>query len=1211
MLRLNDLHNYNNKLADSHSNARNTGYEIHDRNIFLNDILKPLGYKENNILIDVPQRGSQGSKSPDIRIFGKHEYKSKHSYSQFIIETINYKLISENNYDIDYLQLKRYIKFNESKIRLIGLTDYQTFILFNATEIKKDSKINFTNLDKISKREIEIFKQNILMVIDLSELTENTINKLNILRHKKIFEDQKFINPQEFEETNSINNPYVRKNFIFELYHLMIRLKNQIVPNFETKIIDIQSRVTMKSVSWNDFRKLIMGDSYKPISNYFWWGIEMNYIENFMENKEKYDINVLNDFLSDREKKDSFVLTSIYNIINKTMFLRILEDSSTKSTKFIEGLTNGRYLSNGILEQKRKEGKESLLRHFISVFRFDQSDLKPYSFILSKDIYNWILDESEYSITDLLIELIRLFNDINFNKINQDILGDIYEHYLEQEEDIQSRKSARMLLGQYYTPKPIVRLMMYLTRDIIKKNYNRDLFESGQNNLNIIDPACGSGTFISEAILHINEAASKTKINKNGKVFHFIKDKTKKIENNLFGFELNPLSKSIADINLFFALIQAYGDFSSENKIDYINVYRTNSLELNEGEECTNDFSMDESILFFKSEIQKSKIQTYNLNLAKSKKYNIVIGNPPYGSTKVNAEMKKNLIPFAYAENNFDSQGINTKFKWDATNFSGKVPKNEKNIGKLNDLYALFFGVADRLCENKGIISFITANSYLTIPSYKWFRKYILENYTIDYIINFNRISEKSNSMFYPDAGIATCIIIMRKQVPNKEHEINYIDLSTVESIKDKYDAFCDITWAKKSGNIDKNDIKNFIVKPLDKLIFKQMLQSNIYLNKDYIFSLHDISKNTLLNKIEEKSIKVTTYGSKNTGIDVGDMSLVKKNKIELEDVIKSRVFNKDFSSLSSTLSKYLKEQFKKNKIKTDFDENKIERFVFQKHLMPFSYKETSLVYFDKDILWRHRLKNQNDIYSNPIHSNVKLFILERRAKGQVLSLVTTEKILPQHGGRFMYLVPSETCDIDTLYFISGVINSKVTQYLYKNRLMGNKDILIPSIEKVSKGLRQIIIKASKKIHELEKYKRDYINEVDEKITPYNEKVKINIFTENKYWSVIEEESLIADYNVDEAVLDQKSKSILLNNHLYITTHDKEILNSIFKQIKDYRGNLINKPLFINILKLTNKEEEHLLKIESEINNAIDDIDSSVYDIYDLSNEEINQIISH
>ena len=123
--------------------------------------------------------------------------------------------------------------------------------------------------------------------------------------------------------------------------------------------------------------------------------------------------------------------------------------------------------------------------------------------------------------------------------------------------------------------------MWYLTRDVLKNKSGRDLYEKERKYLSILDPACGSGTFLSEAILHINESFSNKKINKDGKIFALMRDRDqdKKIEESLFGFELNPLSKSIADINIFFGLIQTYGGYSKEELINFINIYRTDSLK--------------------------------------------------------------------------------------------------------------------------------------------------------------------------------------------------------------------------------------------------------------------------------------------------------------------------------------------------------------------------------------------------------------------------------------------------------------------------------------------------------------------------------------------------------------------------------------------------------------------------------------------------------
>ena len=443
-----DINTFNAEVSKVHANTNHhTGYEINDRAILIKCILEPLGYVNKNILQDVPQRGEEGSKSADIRLYGNNEYKSKHSHSQFVIETKNYKLLSFH--DIDYLQLKRYIKFNESKIRLIALTDYDKLYLYNATEIKKNSRMNFNNLEFINDTEKEIFQTNCLLECEFNNISKEELKVIKFLSYDKVFGNQKFINPQDYEATNSITDPYVRKNFILNLYHLMIKFKDEIVPAFELTVLDVQSQLSLEITTPQKMNKLLAKVNNLPIRNYFLWGFEMNYLENFMMESDKFDYNKIISFLDDREKKDAFVLTTVYSLINKSMFLRILEDTSTRNTKFVEGLKNGRYISNGILEDKRKESDDELVRYYIDVFKFEQEDLSAYDFILSRDIYNWILNLKEYQISHLLIELMRLFNDINFRKVNQDILGDVYEHYLEQEEEEASKKTYRRLLGQY------------------------------------------------------------------------------------------------------------------------------------------------------------------------------------------------------------------------------------------------------------------------------------------------------------------------------------------------------------------------------------------------------------------------------------------------------------------------------------------------------------------------------------------------------------------------------------------------------------------------------------------------------------------------------------------------------------------------------------------------------------------------------------------
>ena len=82
---------------------------------------------------------------------------------------------------------------------------------------------------------------------------------------------------------------------------------------------------------------------------------------------------------------------------------------------------------------------------------------------------------------------------------------------------------------------------------------------------------------------------------------------------------------------------------------------------------------------------------------AKKNKYDIIIANPPYGRTTTRRDEKSKttefyyieddnlkylqnkIIPFAYAENNFNSDGHLIEFKWSENKYiKGKVPDFEK-----------------------------------------------------------------------------------------------------------------------------------------------------------------------------------------------------------------------------------------------------------------------------------------------------------------------------------------------------------------------------------------------------------------------------------------------------------------------------------------------------------------------------------------------------
>ena len=90
--------------------------------------------------------------------------------------------------------------------------------------------------------------------------------------------------------------------------------------------------------------------------------------------------------------------------------------------------------------------------------------------------------------------------EFDFNAISADVLGAVYEQYLgfraldlESRDEMKGKQEKRKKQGIYYTPQ-------YIVRYIVQQTVGR-LLEDGADPhaLRIVDPACGSGSFLIEA----------------------------------------------------------------------------------------------------------------------------------------------------------------------------------------------------------------------------------------------------------------------------------------------------------------------------------------------------------------------------------------------------------------------------------------------------------------------------------------------------------------------------------------------------------------------------------------------------------------------------------------------------------------------------------------------------------------------------------------
>jgi type I restriction enzyme M protein len=152
-----------------------------------------------------------------------------------------------------------------------------------------------------------------------------------------------------------------------------------------------------------------------------------------------------------------------------------------------------------------------------------------------KGILGQIFTKSQNKIQDpaKLFRLISMIDEEDWVMMEADVKGDIYEGLLEK--NAEDTKSGA---GQYFTPRPLIKVMVECIRPEPKKT--------------IADPACGTGGFFLAAYDFI----SKQDLDKTEK--QFLKHKT------FYGNEIVASTRRLALMNLF---LHNIGDIDSENFI--------------------------------------------------------------------------------------------------------------------------------------------------------------------------------------------------------------------------------------------------------------------------------------------------------------------------------------------------------------------------------------------------------------------------------------------------------------------------------------------------------------------------------------------------------------------------------------------------------------------------------------------------------------------
>lgn len=195
--------------------------------------------------------------------------------------------------------------------------------------------------------------------------------------------------------------------------------------------------------------------------------------------------------------------------------------SSFLITSFLKKLQNAYFNGKKSLMGELKDLEEGKLFSLLGIQNF-----------LEDDYFSWYLDEWDEDLADLIFNMIKKL--LNYEpatvELNPDIVRDLFKNLYQN----LIPRTIRHKLGEYLTPDWLAELLL------------DEIGYKGSLRKSILDPACGSGTFLVAVIKRVKDYSEKRFIEKE-KTLNFIL-------NNIKGMDLNPLAVQASKANYIIAL---------------------------------------------------------------------------------------------------------------------------------------------------------------------------------------------------------------------------------------------------------------------------------------------------------------------------------------------------------------------------------------------------------------------------------------------------------------------------------------------------------------------------------------------------------------------------------------------------------------------------------------------------------------------------------
>ncbi len=438
---------------------------------------------------------------------------------------------------------------------------------------------------------------------------------------------------------------------------------------------------------------------------------------------------------------------------------------------FIKGL---RYNINDSIDEE--QAIEMLAQHLITQPVF-QALFGEYSFVNNNPVSKVMNDvisafslfgfDKEQKELEPFYESVKLrASGIDNAEAKQKIIVTLYDNFFRK-----GFKKTTEQMGIVFTPVEVVDFIVKSVDWALKKYLGRSLADE---NVHILDPFTGTGTFITRTLQYLKQQMNKGKIT--------YADILRKYVHELHANEIVLLSYYIAAINIETVFDEINGP--DEGYVPFNGIVLTDTFESTEEQPVLDDKLFGENNARLKEQ-QKEPIT-------------VIIGNPPYSAGQKNTNDNNQNVHYLRLERRIAITYV--------------ANSRTANSNSMYDSYIKAFRWATDRLKDKGIIGFVTNGGYIDSNSADGLRASLYKEFNYLYIFNLRgnqrtqgEQSRKEGGKIFGSGSRAPIAISILVKDGSDAHELYYHDIGDYLSRKEK------IQILESTGSVDELDWQQII----------------------------------------------------------------------------------------------------------------------------------------------------------------------------------------------------------------------------------------------------------------------------------------------------------------------------------------------------------------------------------------------------------------